>query len=313
MHLELRLPPPLKRGDTIGIFCPAGPPKNLELLQNGMEMLAEAGFQTHCEGSMAIGEGEYLAAPDTARATALHRLWADEHIRAVMAVRGGYGCLRLAPLLDMALLQRHSKWLIGFSDLTLLLNHLQQQAALVTLHGPMATSLSRCRREDIHQLFSLLTGTFEDKLRIPGLEIIRGGSGQGRLVGGNLATLVHCLATPWDSSWDGCILMLEDTGEYLYRLDRMLTQLQQAGRFDRLAGLLLGDFDTGTGSSAADLRLQEQVWQRVLELLPPGFPIWANVPFGHRGRNMPLPLGMPALMDSNSGTLTLLTNSVIRS
>lgn len=284
----------------------------MELLQGGMELLTEAGFQVHCEGDMAIREGEYLAAPDAARAAALHRLWADEHIKAVMAVRGGYGCLRLAPLLDMALLQRHSKWLIGFSDLTLLLNHLHQQSALVTLHGPMAASLSCCRREDQHQLFSFLTGTFEANLRIPGLEIIRDGKGQGRLVGGNLATLVHCLGTPWDACWDGCILLLEDTGEYLYRLDRMLTQLQQAGRFDRLAGLLLGDFDTGTENSTADLRLQEQVWQRVLELMPPGFPIWANVPFGHRGRNMPLPLGMPALMDSSSGRLTLLTNSLSR-
>ena len=309
MAEHLRLPPPLRRGDTIGIFCPAGPPKNMTLLKQGLALLTEAGFQVREQGKITVSEDDYLADSDSARAEALHRLWADDEVKAVMAVRGGYGCLRLAPLLDMPLLQRHCKWLIGFSDLTLLLNHLHWQAGHVCLHGPMVSTLARCRKEDLHQLFCFLTGSFEENLRLSGLEILRGGSGQGRLVGGNLATLVHSIGTPWDNTWNGCMLLLEDTGEYLYRLDRMLTQLHQAGRFDRLAGLILGDFDSGAGNSTADLRLQEQVWQRVLELMPPGFPIWANFPAGHAGRNTPLPLGMEARMDSSSARLSLLTQS----
>lgn len=310
MFEQMRLPPPLRREDTIGIFCPAGPPKSMELLQRGIALLTEAGFQVRYEGKIEISASEYLADSDSARAKALHRLWADDQVKAVMAIRGGYGCLRLAPFLDITLLQRHCKWLIGFSDLTLLLNLLQRQVGTVCLHAPMVSSLSRCRQEDLHQLFSCITGSFADSLRLPGLEILRAGTGQGRLVGGNLATLVHSMGTPWDHTWDGCILLLEDTGEYLYRLDRMLTHLHQAGRFDHLAGLLLGDFDTGSGDRNADVRLMEQVWQRVLELMPPGFPIWANVPVGHAGRNMPLPLGMEMRMDSSSGKLTLLTQSV---
>lgn len=282
----------------------------MALLQSGITLLTAAGFQVRVEGRLERRGGEYLADSDTARAAALHRLWADEQVKAVMAVRGGYGCLRLAPLLDMALLERHCKWLIAFSDLTLLLNHLHAQSGYITLHGPMVSSLPQCRKEDQERLFAFLTGTFEESTRIPGLEVLRGGSGQGKLVGGNLATLVHSLATPWDHSWDGCILLLEDTGEYLYRLDRMLTQLQQAGRFDHLTGLMLGDFDSSTGNETADLRLQEQVWQRVLELMPPGFPIWANLPFGHAGRNMTMPLGMQASMDSSSGRFTLLPDSL---
>ena len=298
------LPPPLQRGDTIGIFCPAGPPKNLDLLHQGMELLQEAGFRVHIEGALELRPGEYLADSDAQRAEALHRLWANEAIRAVMAVRGGYGCLRLAPLLDTGLLQSRCKWLIGFSDMTLLLNYVSRLTGMVCLHGPMTASLTRCRREDREILFSLLTGTVPDSLPLPGLEVLRRGTGQGRLVGGNLATLAHTLGTPWDSSFDGCILFLEDTGEYLYRLDRMLTQVAQAGRFDRLAGLLLGDFDRGD-DEAANQRLKEQVWTRVLELVPPGFPIWANLPFGHQGRNLPLPVGMEARMDSACGRLEL--------
>lgn len=313
MAEQMRLPPALQRGDTIGIFCPAGPPKNLPLLRQGIALLTEAGFQVRSEGRIEVREAEYLADSDSARAEALHRLWADEKVKAVMAVRGGYGCLRLAPLLDLPLLQRHCKWLIGFSDLTLLLNHLNRQAGYVCLHGPMVSSLAHARREDLLQLFSYLAGSFGENLLLPGLEILRPGSGQGRLVGGNLATLVHSIGTPWDNSWEGCILLLEDTGEHLYRLDRMFTQLHQAGRFDRLAGLLLGSFDTGTGNSSADLRLQEQVWQRVLELMPPGFPIWANVASGHTDRNIPFPLGMGVRMDSSSAGLTLLTRRTVHS
>ena len=313
MNKALRLPPPLRRGDTIGIFCPAGPPRSAELVHQGLALLHAAGFQTRCTGNLEASATDYLADTDAARAAALHRLWADDEVKAVLPVRGGYGCLRLAPLLDMALLQRHCKWLIGFSDLTLLLNLLPQQTGSVSLHGPMLSSLPRCREEDRQRLFSFLTGSFEHSLRLQGLEILRGGSGRGRLMGGNLATLVHSLATPWEPRWDGRILVLEDTGEAPYRLDRLLTQLWQARRFDRLAGLMLGDFDSATENATTDIRLREQVWQRVLELAPPGFPIWANVPVGHAGRNMPLPLGMEVHMDSAGARLTLLAQNVFRS
>lgn len=305
------LPPPLKRGDAIGVFCPAGPPRNMELLHQGLNLLRDAGFQVRIEGAVEPRPGEYLADTDAARAAAFHRLWADDEIRAVMPVRGGYGCLRLAPLLDAELLKSRRKWLVGFSDLTLPLNHIHELTGLVCLHGPMTASLPRCRPEDRELLFAYLTGNIPETIRLPGLEILRRGSadsGCGRLAGGNLATLCHALGTPWDTNWDGRILFLEDTGEYLYRLDRMLTQLAQAGRFTRLAGLLLGDFDAGSDDQTANLRLTEQVWQRVLELAPEHVPVWAGLPFGHRGRNMPLPIGMAARMDGTSGSLVLGTS-----
>ncbi len=301
------LPPRLRRGDTIGLVCPAGPVREVARLQAGIRLIVDQGFAVKLSGPVEPREG-YLADTDEQRAAHLHRLWADEEVRAILAVRGGYGCLRLAGLLDWELLARTPKWLIGFSDVTLLLNTLFHRCGLVAVHGPVATSLAKSDARSQASLFTLLTGTVEERIRPRGLEVLRGGSGPGALVGGNLTTLVHLLGTPWDHSWDGCILLLEDTNEPLYRLDRMLTQLALAGRFERLAGLILGDFDLDGADSLAGLRLREAVGARVLELVGPGFPVWAEFPSGHRTANLALPMGMEAVMDE--GVLRFLPGSV---
>lgn len=307
MHKRPILPPRLKRGDTIGLVCPAGPVRDVEQLQAGIRLIVEQGFKVKLSGPAEPCEG-YLADTDEQRAAHLHRLWADEEVRAILAIRGGFGCLRLADLLDWDLFARQPKWLVGFSDVTILLNSLYHRSALVAVHGPMGSSLARSDEQSMISLFALLTGRMEERIRPRGLEVLRSGTGQGPLVGGNLTTLVHLLGTPWDNRWDGCILVLEDTNEPLYRLDRMLTQLAQAGRFEQLAGLVLGDFDLDGGNGVADLRLREAVWARVLELLPPGFPVWADFPCGHRTANLALPIGMEAVMEE--GTLRFLPGSV---
>ena len=301
------LPPRLRRGDTIGLVCPAGPVREVARLQAGIRLIVDQGFAVKLCGPVEPCEG-YLADTDEQRAAHLHRLWADEEVRAILAVRGGYGCLRLAGLLDWELLARTPKWLIGFSDVTLLLNTLFHRCGLVSVHGPVATSLARSDEQSLVSLFTLLTGTPEERIRPRGLEVLRGGTGRGPLVGGNLTTLVHLLGTPWDHSWDGCILLLEDTNEPLYRLDRMLTQLALVGRFERLAGLILGDFDLAGTDSLAGLRLREAVWARVLELVGPGFPVWADFPAGHRTANLALPIGMEAVLEE--GVLRFLPASV---
>ena len=301
------LPPRLRRGDTIGLVCPAGPVREVARLQAGIRLIVDQGFAVKLSGPVEPREG-YLADTDEQRAAHLHRLWADEEVRAILAVRGGYGCLRLAGLLDWELLARTPKWLIGFSDVTLLLNTLFHRCGLVSVHGPVATSLAKSDARSQASLFTLLTGTVEERIRPRGVEVLRGGTGRGVLVGGNLTTLVHSLGTPWDHSWDGCLLLLEDTNEPLYRLDRMLTQLALAGRFERLAGLILGDFDLAGSDSLAGLRLREAVWARVLELVGPGFPVWADFPAGHRTANLALPIGMEAVLEE--GVLRFLPASV---
>ncbi|MCL1979714.1 MAG: LD-carboxypeptidase [Proteobacteria bacterium] len=303
------LPPRLRRGDTIGLFCPSGPVRSAEQLRAGIRLIEDVGFVVKLKGPTAPNDG-YLADSDQGRAAHLHALWSDDEVRAIIAIRGGYGCLRMIGRLDWELFRRNPKFLVGFSDVSMLLNCLVDRADLVAVHGPMASTLARSDEPSRASLFALLTGNLEERIKPKGLEILRGGSGRGRLVGGNLTTLLHLMATPWDRLWDGCILVLEDTNEPLYRIDRMLTHLALAGRLQRLAGLILGDFDLG-GDELANLRLQEALWVRVLELAPPGYPIWARFPAGHRQRNLALPIGMEAEMASDSGTLALLPASTI--
>jgi muramoyltetrapeptide carboxypeptidase len=302
------LPPWIRRGDTIGLFCPAGPVREPEQLRAGIRRIEDMGFAVKTSGPINPVEG-YLAAGDAERAANLHRLWNDEEVKAIVAVRGGFGCLRMVEMLDWDLFRRHPKWLVGFSDVTILVQGLVDRANLVAVHGPVATSLARSDEASQAALFALLTGCFEEQIKPKGMEVLRGGRGQGRLLGGNLATLVHLLATPWDTSWEGAILLMEDTNEPLYRLDRMLTQLALTGKLQQLAGLILGEFDAGA-DGLANLRLQEALWERVLELVGPGFPIWGGFPIGHRQRNLALPLGMEVIMDSSAGTLRLLPASV---
>lgn len=301
-------PPWLRRGDAIGLFCPAGPVRDPSSLQAGINRIQDLGFVVKLRGPVVPVDG-YLAASDTQRAANLHALWSDEEIKAILAVRGGFGCLRLVELLDWELFRRHPKWLIGFSDVTILLQGLRERANLVSIHGPVAGSLMRSDEASQVSLFSLLTGDCEERLKIKGLEILRGGNSRGQLIGGNLTTLVHLLATPWDSAWEGKILLLEDTNEPLYRLDRMLTQLALSDKLERLAGMILGDFDQG-GDTLANLRLQEALWSRVMELVGPGYPVWGGFPVGHRQRNLALPLGMEIEMDSAAGQLHLVPSSV---
>ncbi len=302
------LPPWLRRGDTIGLVCPAGPVRDVARLRSGIKVMEEMGFKVQLCGPAHPLDG-YLAASDEERAANLHKLWNDEQVKAIVAMRGGFGCLRLVERLDWELFARHPKWLVGFSDVTILLNGLLTRSNLVSIHGPVASSLAASDAPSQESLFALLTGRFEERIKLKGMEVLRGGDGQGQLLGGNLTTLAHLLATPWDLQWEGAIVMIEDTNEPLYRLDRMLTQLAISGKLQRLSGLMLGTFDLGE-ETTANLRLQEALWVRVLELVGPTFPVWGNVPIGHRQRNLALPVGMEVLMDSSAGILHLVPGSV---
>ncbi len=303
--MEYLLPPPLRPGDLIGIVHPAGPIRDHRAFHEGLEALHAFGLRLrHIPPE---GEGsDYLAGTDRQRLRDFHQLWADAEVRALVAARGGYGCLRLVKDLDWNFLRRHPKWLIGFSDLTVLLNAITQETGLLTLHGPMISSLSRSDTASVQAYKNMLHGDFPP-YSPAGLEVLRGGISQGRLAGGNLTTLSHLLASPWQVPTQGCILFLEDTAEPMYTIDRMLTQLALAGCLDGLAGLILGSFDLGHEDRLAQLRLQEQVWQRVLDLTQgSNYPIWGAFPFGHQRENLPLPVGMEAVMQSRLGCLEFL-------
>ncbi len=300
---RLILPPPLVAGDTIGICAPASPstePKNIEV---GLHLLRDQGYQVKILPQPGQGN-TYLSAPDDKRLHDFHSLWADDEIRAIMALRGGFGCLRIIDQLDFQFIQKHPKTLVGFSDITILLNTIWQKTGLITMHGPVLSSLPHNTNDTIGRFFSSLKGDIKDWNNNGELEILKPGEARGYLLGGNLTTLMHLLGTPWEIAWDKTILFLEDTCEPMYKIDRMFTHLYHCGVLKRLGGLILGNFDMGKTDPLDHLRFQEHIWSRVLELTEKvSYPVWANFPIGHQEHNFTLPVGMVTEMNSRTGTL----------
>ncbi|HSH12637.1 MAG TPA: LD-carboxypeptidase [Desulfurivibrionaceae bacterium] len=295
----LILPPPLRPGDTIGLVTPAGPVRDLEPFTFGKQLLEEQGFLVKVPDDL-FNQLDFLAGSDQERALQFTEMWLDPGVQAVLAVRGGYGCLRLLPLLDLPKLAANPKILAGYSDLTVLLNEVTRLTGMVTFHAPVLNSLQRCNATSRDSFWRMLAGDGLEEIRPDRLQVIRAGRGRGPLIGGNLTSLAHLLGTPHALDCRGRILFLEDTGEAPYRIDRLLTHLERAGCLRELGGLILGTFTDGKGEEEA---WSASVWNRVLELAGEGYPIWGDFPVGHGSRNLSLPLGVTAEMDSASGTL----------
>ncbi|HHD63323.1 MAG TPA: LD-carboxypeptidase [Desulfobulbaceae bacterium] len=306
-HGPLLLPSPLQQGDTIGLFCPAGPVRDMESLKKGIDCLRDFGFRIKTLESLKkqIDANTYLSAPDTVRAQRLRMLWMDNEVKALMAVRGGYGCLRLLDRIDFTLFRDNPKLLIGFSDLTTLLAANCSEAGLIGLHGPVVTTLSRVDQKSRERFFSVLTGSYLPCPVTGKIKILRQGRGHGPLIIGNLTTLVHLIGTPYEPVFKDALLIIEDTGESMYRIDRMLTHLACGGRLTNLAGLILGSFNMGGNLQESD-RIQQQLFDRVTELtMDSAYPVWGDFPVGHGYRNYTFPYGMTATMDSGQGLFSL--------
>jgi muramoyltetrapeptide carboxypeptidase len=212
-----------------------------------------------------------------------------------MAVRGGYGCLRILDRIDLQQVRQTPKLLIGFSDITILHTFLQQETGLISLHGPVLTSLANSSEPALERFHQCLLGNWTDTITGK-FEVLRSGRPcRGILTGGNLSSIVSLLGTQFAPLWKDKIVFLEDTNEPFYRLDRMMTQLFHAGMFKNIHGLILGDF------SIAD---PQDVRKRALELTAQiGIPVWGFFPTGHCSDNLTLPIGAQAIMESDTLTL----------
>lgn len=306
--MEQYIPAPLKPGAVIGIIAPAGQIRDQNAFDTGIRLLAEMGFEPRFPRELWPGTG-YLADTDANRAEEFNRMWADPEVAALLALRGGYGCLRMAMMIDLTQVRNRPKALIGFSDITVLHNHLCQQTGLVSLHGPTLSTLATSSKESLERFHQCLTGNWRTTLQMKGVEILRGDEeATGRLVGGNLSTMLTLLGTPFEPEFAGRILFLEDVGEPLYRIDRMLTQLWLAGKLQTIAGIILGDFSLGNEMETIEkIRHHETIWNRVLQLTSgTQVPVWGGFPVGHGPANMTLPHGAEAVMDSRNGRLSFL-------
>jgi muramoyltetrapeptide carboxypeptidase len=307
MNHTVQIPSPLTAGDTIAIIGPAGQITDRRRFDDGVTILTEMGFSPRFPRELWPGSG-YLADSDANRAKELHNAFADPEVKGIIAVRGGYGCLRLLPHLDFDVIRHNPKILVGFSDITALLDQVVFHAGLLCLHGPVVTSLPDCSPDAISRLHACLTGSWHRSIRPKTLEVLRKNTTNqvsGRIRGGNLSTLITLLSTPFDSDWRTTILVLEDIGEPLYRLDRMLTQLALTGKLRQVAGIILGDFTLDQAQEPlAKRRHTEYVWTRVLELTKgEDIPVWGNFPTGHCQDNITLPFGAFSTMDCARGEL----------
>ena len=290
MHI---LPPTLQPGDTIGVIAPAGQLRDRELFFQGITVLQQLGFQVKFPRDLWPGT-DYLADTDQNRAEEFNRLWADSEVKALICMRGGYGSLRMLPYIDIEQIKKTPKLLIGFSDISILQNYIYEKTGISSLHGPVVTSLSSSDKMTIQFLAQSLIGDFSAMLQEKNIELIHGtGGGEGILLGGNLASLVTLLGTPYDINFNNRFILLEDVGEPIYRIDRMLTQLFYAGKLDSVSGILLGDFSVNDSDSSSEkIRHHEMVWKRVIELVGPrDIPILANISSGHTKHNLPILLG----------------------
>jgi len=311
-------PPRLKSGDKLGIVAP-GSYISEEELQDSIKNLNQLGFETTHSEKILLQSG-YFAGSDKDRADDLMEKFLDKSVKGIVCARGGYGCSRILPMLDYDVIRSNPKILIGYSDITALLYGIYQKSGLITFHGPVGTSsfndysVDNFKRVLINSERSetFKNSTSGDDENVYGVTSIVKGKGKGRLVGGNLSIMVSLIGTEFDVDYSGKIIFIEEVGEEPYRVDRMLTQLIQAGKFDHAAGIMMGIFRKCEVKENSDLTAKSFNLMEVLQDRFGNFkiPVVYGMSFGHVKDKFTIPFGALAELDANKHTFTLLEKAV---
>lgn len=299
-------PPRLVSGGKIGVISPAGwmdPHK----LRRAARVVADLGFEVYVHPQNGLRD-HHFAGTIPERVDAIHSVFLDASVNAVVAVQGGYGTDHLLDAIDYDLIRDHPKCFVGYSDVTSLLHGFWTRAGMVAFHGPMlhsfaATSDSFTTRHLVDVLGGRDAARTSITVTAPEVSILRAGSGRGPMVGGNLTTLTRLIGTPYEVETSDAILFIEDVDEQLYTLDRMFFHLRQAGKLRHLEGLLIADFvDTRETKVALGKTIEEIV---LAACAGTDFPIVMGFPCGHRQRQATLPLGIRARLGTGSGSASL--------
>jgi muramoyltetrapeptide carboxypeptidase len=302
------IPPSLGRGDTIGITCPAGY-ISLEDIQPSIKLIESWGFKVR-PGST-VGKRDFsFGGTDPERIADLQEMIDDPSIKAIMCARGGYGCVRLVDQLDFSALGRQPKWIIGFSDITVIHTHLNRNFGVASIHSKMCNSFpddwSKADPVQVETILSIkqaLTGSVMKYSWMPKAQN-REGVAEAVLVGGNLNIIEGMIGTSSDLVTTGKILFLEDTNEYLYSVDRMLWHLKRSGKLSRLAALIIGGFKTKPDDPGEEFgrTVYDIVWEQVKEF---NYPVCFDFPVGHQKNNFALKCGVPHRLSVKSDEVQL--------
>jgi len=309
-------PPMLKKGDKVGMVAPASNAYEPEEIIIAKETMEQYGFEVELSKNINAQYG-YLAGTDQQRAEDINTMFRRSDIKGIMTFSGGYGCSRILPLLDYAAIRKNPKVIIGHSDITALLLAIHKQTGLITFHG--SSGLTGVGEYAIASFKNTIMSPKTigqvaqppNKNRNNRLITINGGKAIGPLIGGNLTLVTNLLGTPYEPDTRGKIFFLEDIGEEPYRVDRMLTQLWLAGKFDQAAGIALGHFVDCVPKEYQSSFYQTLSLENILRdrfsspLQSSSKPTLYNLMFGHVSENAVLPIGAITTLDATAKTLTI--------
>ncbi|MBK7631395.1 MAG: LD-carboxypeptidase [Ignavibacteriales bacterium] len=312
-------PPRLKSGDKLALIAPGSYISENEL-QDSIKNLKELGFEVTYSEKILLQSG-YFAGTDEDRAKDLLEKFSDISIKGIVCARGGYGCARILPMLDYDVIRVNPKVLIGYSDITALLYGFYQKAGLISFHGPVGTSTFNDYSVDNFKKVLInpeRETTFSnsksgDDENVYGVTTIVKGRGKGRLAGGNLSIMVSLVGTEFDVDYSNKIIFIEEVGEEPYRVDRMLTQLIQAGKFENAAGVMMGIFRKCEVKEESALTSKSYTLMEVLQdrLGNLKIPVVYGMSFGHVKDKFTIPFGALAELDAEKQTFTLIEKSVL--
>ncbi|MEZ0450859.1 LD-carboxypeptidase [Sphingobacterium thalpophilum] len=295
-----RVPAYLQPGDKVAIVCPASFIRgNIDV---GIRTLEGWGLEVVVGQTVSTAYHQF-AGDDSLRAADLQWALDDPSIKAVFAARGGYGCVRIIDQIDFSAFEKQPKWLVGFSDITVLHSHIQRNYKIATIHGQMPKSFESGTEASLDTLRKALFGDNMDFTYTQSAFPNRPGEATGKLIGGNLAILLSVLGSDSDPKYSNKILFIEDVGEAYYAVDRMLWALKRAGKLRKLKGLIVGGFSSMKDNDPAfGQSVEEIVWDKVKEY---DFPVAFGYPAGHIDDNHALILGRKVTLTTTTESVSL--------
>ena len=287
----MKIPPYLKKGDTIGIVAPAGF-MPIEKMQACIETLDAWDYTVLLGSTTHSNSQNYFSGTDEERLNDLQEMMDNTNVQAILCARGGYGVSRIIDRLNFKHFKKHPKWIIGYSDITVLHSHLYANYKIASLHAPMAAAFTDGESNNMYvqSIRRALEGV-KMEYDAPPNAFSRQGTATGVLMGGNLSLIAHLIGTASDVKLKDKILFLEDVGEQLYNIDRLLLQLKRAGKLDKLAGLIIGGFtETKDTERPFGKTVYELIHEQVKEY---DYPICFGFPVSHEKENYALKIGIP--------------------
>jgi muramoyltetrapeptide carboxypeptidase len=293
----IEIPPYLKHGDTIGIVCPAGYMAS-EKVRTCIDTIQEWGYRVKVGKTVGGDSATYFSGTDDERLADFQQMMDDDDVQAVLCGRGGYGMGRIIERIRFKKFRKHPKWIAGYSDITVLHAHVYSNYGISTIHSPMAAAFNDegYRNQYVLSLKHTLEGKPMD-YACTGHEFNRPGEASGELVGGNLALLAHLTGTGSDIKTKNRLLFIEDVGEYLYNIDRMMHQLKRSGKLEKLAGLIVGRF---TDIKDTERPFGQTAYEIIRNLVKEyDYPVCYGFPVSHDNENYAMKIGFKCSLKVN--------------